>query len=107
MELIVETTPDDKILTYGDYDDYAEIICSTNALRRNNDESETKPKANRSWKWKHILKPIWDEKDHYTGYGITPSVLDIILPCNPIPLVERLDILMSSKAAGNTGIHLR
>ena len=31
---------------------------STNALRRNNDESETKPKANRSWKWKHILKSI-------------------------------------------------
>ena len=27
---------------------------STNALRRNNDESETKPKANKSWKWKHI-----------------------------------------------------
>ena len=27
---------------------------STNALRRNNDESETKLKANNSWKWKHI-----------------------------------------------------
>ena len=60
------TTPDDKIFTNGDYDNYAEIMHSTNALRRNNDESETKPKANRSWKWKHILKPIWDEKDLYT-----------------------------------------
>ena len=28
---------------------------STNALRRNNDESDNKPKATRSWKWKHIL----------------------------------------------------
>ena len=47
---------------------------STNALRRNNDESETKPKPNKSWKWKHILKPIWDEKDLYTGNGLTPLV---------------------------------
>ena len=57
-KLIVVTTPDDKILTNGDFYNYAEIIHSTNALKRNNDESETKPKANKCWKWKHILKPI-------------------------------------------------
>ena len=77
---------------------------STNALWRNNDESETKPKANKSWKRKHILKSIWDEKDLYTGNGITPSVPIIILPCDSIALVERLDILMACKAAGNTGV---
>ena len=54
-ELIVKTTPDDKIFTNGDYDNYAEIMHSRNALRRNNDESKTKPKANKSWKWKLIL----------------------------------------------------
>ena len=47
---------------------------STIALRRNNDESETKPKANKSWKWKPVLKPIWDEMDLYTGIGLTPSI---------------------------------
>ena len=73
---------------------------STNALRRNNDESETKPKANKSWKWKDILKPIWNEKDMYTGSGLTPSVSIIIPPSfHPVALVERLDILMASKAA--------
>ena len=77
---------------------------SRNALRRNNDESETKPKANKSWNWKHILKPIWDEKELYTANGITPSVPTIILPSNPITLVERLDILMASKAVGITGV---
>ena len=77
---------------------------STNAFRRKNDESETKPKANKSWKWKHILKPIWDEKYRYPGNGITRSVSTIILPYDPIALVERLDILMGSKAAGNTGV---
>ena len=77
---------------------------STNALRRKNDESENKPKANRSWKWQHILKPIWDEKELYTGKGLTSSVPTVILPCDPIALVERLDILMDSKVAGNTGV---
>ena len=49
-ELIVTTTPDDKIFTNGDLDNYAEIMHSTNALRGNNDESETKPKAKKTWK---------------------------------------------------------
>ena len=39
-EIIVATNPDDKIFTNGDYDNYAEILHSTNAIRRNNDESE-------------------------------------------------------------------
>ena len=94
----------DKIFTNGDYDNCAEIMHSTNALRRNYDESETKPKAIKSWKWKHILKPIWDEKDLYIGHGLTPSIATIILPCDPIALVEWLDILMASKAAGNIGV---
>ena len=47
-ELIVATNPDDNIFTNGDYDNYAEIMHSTNTLRRNNDESETKPKANKA-----------------------------------------------------------
>ena len=71
---------------------------------RNNDESETKPKANKSWKWKHILNSVWDEKDLYTGNGLSPSVPTIILPCDHIALAERLDILIASKAAGNTGV---
>ena len=36
-ELIVARSPDDKIFTNGEYDNYAEIMHSTNALRRNND----------------------------------------------------------------------
>ena len=99
------TLPDYKIFTNCDYHNYAEIMHSTTALRRNNDESETKPKANKIWKWKHILKQIWDEKD--TWKCITPSVPFIILTCDPIALVERLDILMASKAAGNTGVRKR
>ena len=88
----------------GNYDNYAEIMHSTNALTRNHGESEIKPNANRDWKWRHILNQFWNEKDLYTGNGIPPSVPTIILPCDPIALLERLNILMASKPAGNTGI---
>ena len=40
----------------------------------------------------------------YKRNGIIRTVSTIILPCNPIALVERLDIPMASKAAGNTGV---
>ena len=96
--------PDDKIFTNGDYDNYGEIKHSTNALMRNNDENETKPRANKSWKMKLIIKPIWDENDLYTGSGLTPSFSTIILPSEPAALLERLDILMASKPVGNTGV---
>ena len=86
-------SPDDQIFTNEDYNNHAEIMHSTNALRRKNDECRTKPNANKSWKWKHILKPIWDEKDLYTGNGLIPSIPSIILPCDPIALEERLNIL--------------
>ena len=46
---------------------------------------------------------IWGENDQYTGNGITPSVTTI-LPSDPIGHVDRLNILLASKAAGNTGV---
>ena len=49
-ELIVTRSSDDKMFTNEDYDNYAEIMHLTNTLRRNNDESEPKSKANKSWK---------------------------------------------------------
>ena len=49
-ELIVATTPNNKMFTNGDYHNYAEIMHSTHYLRRNNSKGETKLKANRSWK---------------------------------------------------------
>ena len=53
------------------------------------------------------IKTNWDEKDLYTGNGIIPSLSTVILRCDPIAniaLVERLNMLMACKAAGNTGV---
>ena len=36
------------------------------------------------------IKTNWDEKDLYTENGITPSIPTIILPCDPIALVEKI-----------------
>ena len=41
-DLLVARSPDDKIFTNGDYDNYAEIMHSTNALSRNNDKTENR-----------------------------------------------------------------
>ena len=51
-----------------------------------------------------MLKPIWDDKELYTGKDLTAALPIIILPSDPIALVGRLDILMASKAAGNTSV---
>ena len=47
-EPMVASTLNGKIFTNVNYDNNAEIMHSTNALRRKNDESETKPKAKSS-----------------------------------------------------------
>ena len=47
-ELIVARSPDDKIFINWNYDNYAEIMHSTNALRRNNDESEQNRKPTKA-----------------------------------------------------------
>ena len=64
----------------------------------------TKVKLNRKPTKLEMEARIKTKKDLYTGNGINRSVSTIILPCNPIALVERLDILMASIAAGNTGV---
>ena len=98
-ELITSKTPDREIITDGDYEQYQNILVETNAMRQNNDSKSTKPKGSRSEKWKVYVKPIWDmykdmEKD---GSGI-------ILPSDPSALLERFDLLVASKQAGNTGV---
>ena len=98
-ELITSKTPDREIITDGDYEQYQNILVETNAMRQNNDPTSTKPKGSRGQKWRVYVKPIWDmykdmEKD---GSGI-------ILPSDPSALLERFDLLVASKQAGNTGV---
>ena len=45
------------------------------------------------------MKKIWDNKDVFKGRGTKT----IVIPSNPNALLERLDLLMASREAGNTG----
>ena len=95
-ELIVSKKPEN--FTSEDYGNYAKLMVKSNALRAGNKPESNKPKSSRSYKWKNILKDIWDNKEHYTGSGLT------VIPRDPNALLERLDLLLASQAAGHTGV---
>ena len=114
----------------GDYDDedkkqYKDLLIRTNAIFKNNDPKETRAKGNyQGNKWNEVIKPIWEEikpkptkkggkggkggkgkgkrqedpKPGTSGTGLK------ILPSDPNALIDRFDLLFSSKKAGHTGV---
>ena len=97
-ELITMKLPNEQVYDDEDYENYAEILVNTSALKRGNVSESSTPKASKSWKWNNLLKRIWSERDKYEGKGV------VIIPSDPNALVDRLDLLMASKGAGNTGV---
>lgn len=99
-ELLVMDKPDQDIISSEDLRNYSEILIKTSAIRQKNDPNSSRPKASRSEKWLKLIKPIWETRAQYEGNGI-PTV---ILPSDPNALIDRLDLLMASRTAGNTGV---
>lgn len=93
-ELIVSKEPKDY--TQQDMENYADILFSTNAMWQGNDPNSNKPKSSRSNKWNNIVKHIWK---HYKPLSLGSGLIE-----DPETLVERFDLLMASKSAGNTGV---
>ena len=95
------------------------MLIKTNAIFKNNDPTQLRPKGNyQGPKW-NIVKPFWEEikpkpkgkggkggrkkrqedpKPSTSGTGLT------ILPSDPNALIDRFDLLFSSKKAGHTGV---
>ena len=48
-----------------------------------------------------MLRRIWKDKSQHEGQGIGTTV---VILSDPDALLDRLDILLASKAAGNTGV---
>ena len=103
-ELIVAKKPDPAIYTDEDYDNYAKLMVQSNALKIGNDPESNRPKSSKAKKWRHVLKPIWEKRRYFEGSGTGTTTTTVIIPCDPNALLERLDLLMASKAAGNTGV---
>ena len=97
-ELISMKRPNDRVYDDEDYDNYAEIMINTNALKRDNDGESRTPKASKGWKWNNLLKGIWAKRGKYEGTGV------VILPSDAEALLDRLELLFASKGAGNTGL---
>ena len=102
-------------------------MVKTNALHREYDPSNPRPRGSMGKKWKNILGPIWYKKQgfseedafrmtkdknyrkrlikkmrkikyEYEGEGV------VVIPSDPNALLERLDLLLASQEAGHTGV---
>jgi hypothetical protein len=105
--LIMNKEIEEESFTQEDWDNYKDIMRSTNALYKSN---LIHPKSSKSDKWKSILSHIWEEidpKKSKKGNGLAkkPATANIIfLPCNATALFDRFELLFASKQAGNTGL---
>ena len=111
-ELIITDEPQNY--TPEDFDNYGNLLIQTNAITQK--KNPNKPKSSGSYKWLNIVSPIWEEvkkrkrlktieeeeeddpQPSTSGTGLK------ILPSDPNALIDRFDLLFSSKKAGHTGV---
>ena len=120
-ELVTSKNPNPENYTEEDLDKYRRLVILTNTAFQDNNPNSNKPKASKSPKWKNIIKPIWkqikkqkeeeykefkeeyEEDEEYTLSPTKGTGLKI-LPSDPNALIDRFDLLFSSKKAGHTGV---
>ena len=115
-ELVTSKNPENY--TEEDFNKYQRLVILTNTAYQNNDPNQNKPKSSKSKKWGNIIKPIWkaikeQQEEEYKEFeepeddepqpGTSGSGLKI-LPSDPNALIDRFDLLFSSKKAGHTGV---
>ena len=125
-ELITSNNP--QKFTEEDYINYINLLVQTNTIYQGNDPKNTKPKSSGGSKWNNLIGPIWeeikpkkekkkkkkrqqdpDEDDPQPGPSGTDPQTEtpgggLILPSDPNALINRFDLLFSSKKAGHTGV---
>ena len=114
-ELVTSKNPNPENYTEEDLDKYQRLVILTNTAFQDNNPNSNNPKASRSPKWKNIIKPIWEQikkqkEEEYKEFeeedDPQPSTSGTglkILPSDPNALIDRFDLLFSSKKAGHTG----
>ena len=106
-ELVTSKNPENY--TEEDLNKYQQLVILTNTAYRSNNPNNNNPKSSSSPKWKKIIKPIWaaikeqEEDEDDPQPGTSGSGLKI-LPSDPNALINRFDLLFSSKKAGHTGV---
>ena len=118
-ELVTSKNPNPENYTEEDLDKYRQLLLLTNTIYRDNNPDSNNPKSSKSLKWKNIIKPIWEqikkqkEEEEYEEEYEEPALIPFtptkgtglkILPSDPNALIDRFDLLFSSKKAGHTGV---
>ena len=109
-ELIITDEPQN--FTEEDFSNYGDLLIQTNAIPQ--EKNPNKPRSSGSFKWKKLISPVWEEvkkrkrlktieeedepQPSTSGTGLK------ILPSDPNALIDRFDLLFSSKKAGHTGV---
>ena len=113
-ELVTSKNPENY--EEEDLSKYQQLVILTNTAFRNNNPNSNNPKASKSPKWKNIISHIWEQikkqKEEYQEFeededDPQPSTSGTglkILPSDPNALIDRFDLLFSSKKAGHTGV---
>ena len=118
-ELVTSKNPNPENYTEEDLSKYQRLVILTNTAYRNNNPTQNYPKQSKGNKWKKIIKPVWlaiqkqEDEEEYKEFeepedgdpqpGTSGSGLKI-LPSDPNALIDRFDLLFSSKKAGHTGV---
>ena len=115
-ELVTSKYPKPENYTEEDLSKYQQLVILTNTAYLGNKPESNRPKATKLNKWKNIIKPIWEQikkqkedeekyqefeepdEEETEGEGLK------ILPSDPNALIDRFDLLFSSKKAGHTGV---
>ena len=107
-ELVTSRNPENY--TEEDLDKYRQLVILTNTAYRYNNPKDNNPKASKSPKWKNIISHIWEqikkqkEEEENDPQPSTSGTGLKILPSDPNALIDRFDLLFSSKKAGHTGV---
>ena len=116
-ELVTSKDPKPENYTEEELDKYQRLVILTNTAFQDNNPNNNKAKSSKSPKWKNIIKPIWKQikkqkEEEYQEFededdDPQPSTSGTglkILPSDPNALIDRIDLLFSSKKAGHTGV---
>ena len=110
-ELIISQEPQEGKYTEDDYLNYINLLIQTNTIYQGDNPKQNRAKSSGGDKWNKLISPVWEHireskkplkrkrrQQDPTGSGLK------ILPSDPNALIDRFDLLFSSKKAGHTGV---
>ena len=111
--MITSKDPNPENYTEEYLEKYRQLVLLTNTAFRGNNPNSNNPKSSTSPKWKNMISLIWEqikkqkEEEYKEFEEPQPSTSGTglkILPSDPNALIDRFDLLFSSKKAGHTGV---